>query len=60
MKKCFAQVEYRDGKRNLIEFSLQGNLPFSLKEAEEWIMEDPKVKKVKCFTNIKAIKSKGE
>ena len=56
MKKCLALIKYKNGKTNLEEISLQGNLPFSLEEAEGWIKERPEVVEVKCFVGGKGLK----
>jgi len=56
MKKCFAIVEYKNGKINLEKFTLTGGLSFSMEEAEGWIKERSGVVKVKCFSDEKKCK----
>jgi len=52
MKKCYAKIEYKNGRNTIEELKLKSGLSFGLKEMEEWIKENPTVKKVKCFIKL--------
>lgn len=54
IRKCICYIEYKDGGHVLKECSLNHNLPFTLKEMEEWTKKkDHNVKKVVCFERDK-------
>ncbi len=51
MKKCFAKINYIDGRETIEVVKLEHNLPFALTEMEDWLMEKANIKSVKCFAN---------